>query len=40
MLVGASLDEKFWSNALLHAVYVKNRLPYMSLTDKVSLYTA
>ena len=31
MLVSAGLDANFWSDALLHATYVKNRLPHATL---------
>ena len=31
MLRGANLSNPFWSSALLHAVYVKNRIPYRAL---------
>ena len=40
MLVRAGIDEKFWSNALLYAVYVKNKLPHIYLTDRTSPYEA
>jgi hypothetical protein len=32
MLYGAGLGSEFWSYALRHAVYLKNRLPHSSLT--------
>ena len=31
MLLGAGLDSSFWSDALLHAVCMNNRLAYSSL---------
>ena len=31
MLKGANLDKRFWADALLHAVYLKNRLPHQTL---------
>ena len=31
MLYGAGLDSRYWSYALRHAVYLKNRLPHTSL---------
>lgn len=40
MLVGASLDAKFWSDTLLHATYVKNKLPHRSLQDFITPYEA
>ena len=31
MLKGANLDKSFWADALLHAVYLKNRLPHQAI---------
>ena len=28
MLLGSNLSSKFWSDALMHAVHIKNRLPH------------
>ena len=40
MLFNAGLGSEFWSYALLHAVYVKNRLPHSALHMKQSPYEA
>jgi len=40
MLFNAGLGSEFWSYALLHAVYVKNRLPHSALHMKRSPYEA
>ena len=40
MLFNAGLGSEFWSYALLHAVYIKNRLPHSSLHMKRSPYEA
>lgn len=33
MLLGAGLDATYWSDALLHSVYIKNRLPHHKLPN-------
>jgi len=40
MLYNAGLGSEFWSYALLHAVYVKNRLPHSALHMQRSSYEA
>ena len=39
-LDSASLHTKYWSNALLHSVFVKNRLPHFAFDFKSTPYTA
>ena len=36
MLSGGNLSSEYWSHALLHAVYVKNRLPHSSLLGRIT----
>lgn len=36
MLKSSGLGSEFWSDALLHAVYLKNRMPHLSLPNKIS----
>jgi hypothetical protein len=36
MLSGANLSSKYWSWALLHAVYIKNRIPHTALGNKTT----
>ena len=38
MLSGSNLSSKYWSHAIRHAVYVKNRLPHQSLPGKITPY--
>jgi len=40
ILLGLSLTHKFWSDALLHVVYLKNRLPHSSLPKNITPYQA
>ena len=39
-LENTSLHKKYWSDALLHSVFVKNRLPHFAFKFKSTLYTA
>ena len=39
-LVNDSLHKKYWSDALLHSVFVKNRLPHFAFKFKSTPYTA
>ena len=36
ILKGAGLGSELWSDALMHAVYVKNRLPHLLLLNQIS----
>ena len=38
MLSGTNLRYQYWSHAIHHALYVKNRLPHQLLPDKVTPY--
>lgn len=40
MLLGSNLSSKFWSDAILHAVCVKNHLPHQSLHDNIAPHEA
>ena len=39
MLMGAGIEDKYWSEALLHAIYIKNRLPHSAFKLKSTPYT-
>ena len=39
MLLGAGLADKFWSDALVHAIFVKNRLPHAAFRYNSTPYT-
>jgi len=36
MLTGSNLGSEYWSYALRHAVYIKNRLPHQALPKYIS----
>ena len=36
MLIGANLLSDYWSHAIIHAVYVKNRLPHQALPGHIT----
>ena len=38
MLTGSNLESEYWSHAIRHAVYIKNRLPHHSLPNHVPLF--
>ena len=38
MLTGANLDSTYWSHAIRHAVYIKNRLPHTALPGHLTPY--
>ena len=40
MLLGAGLTSSFWSDALPHAVYLKNRLAHQSLPNHIAPFKA
>ena len=39
MLIGAGLPDKYWSDALVHAIFVKNRLPHEAFNYTSTPYT-
>jgi len=40
LLLGANLGNAFWSDAMLHAVYLKNRLPHNGLPNNMTPFEA
>ena len=38
MLSGSNLDSTYWSHAIRHAVYIKNRLPHTALPGYITPY--
>ena len=40
ILLGSNLDENYWSDALLYAVYIKNRLLHKAFNYEKSLHEA
>ena len=39
MLMGAGIEDKYWSDALLHSIFIKNRLPHTAFRLKSTPYT-
>ena len=40
ILLGSSRDSKFWSDAMLYATYLKNRIPHQSLDNNKTSFEA